>query len=243
MKFQGDKNPPLVGSRAYKELYESGSIMSVTEDGTLTDQLPEVVIKAHNRNKLSKDEKKVYNKFYTGGKYNEWSDNPDYNPDKPISKNNSKTSKTTKRRFKPTQSVRHNRETYDIDAYNAVKMFRDSGASYSEEPSFGASITTNEMGLKSEGGFRAHANPILDKIHVSPKSNLSNVISEIAHVFPGISSKPSVSGTLDRIKRSIGEGKISDKSNYESPKDFEYKTHTGPNSVERKLLDKYGTKR
>jgi hypothetical protein len=50
----------------------------------------------------------------------------------------------------------------------------------------------------------------------------------------------SIKGTMSRVSRAIKEKKFPDKSNYKSKEDFEYKTHTGPNSVERKLLEKYG---
>ena len=245
MKFYGDKpvDPP-VGSAAYKRLYDSGSIMSVNEDGELTDQLDEVVIGAINRNNLSEDEKKVYDKFYTGKK-RYFVPNPDYDPNQRRSKTNRPKIKAEnpKRDFRNTQTIRNGRERFTLDAYGAVKMFRDSGASLSEEPSLTAKIFKNKYRVNSEepDSFRGHADPVTSTIYVGKKDKLSTVVAELAHVFPEMAHLPTVKGTYERVKRFFKEGEIPDKSNYKSEQDFEYKTHTGPNSVENKLLRKYGT--
>jgi len=245
MKFYGDKpvDPP-VGSAAYKRLYDSGSIMSTNKAGELTDQLPEVVIKAYNRNNLSEDEKKVYDKFY-GGKTNKWGPNPDYDPSQKISSTNRRIIKvgTKGTNFHNTQNIRNTAGNYTLDAYGAVKMFRDSGASLSEEPNFTARIFKDKFRVNSEepGLFRGHANPLTSTIHVGEKDGVGTVVAELAHVFPGMAATPTTKGTYERVKRFFKEGAIPDKSNYKSEHDFEYKTHTGPNSVENKLLRKYGT--
>ena len=245
MKFYGDKpvDPP-VGSAAYKRLYDSGSIMSVNEDGELTDQLDEVVLKAYNRNNLSGDEKKVYDKFNTGKK-RYFVPNPDYDPNQRRSKTNRPKIKAEnpKRDFRNTQTIRNGGERFALDAYGAVKMFKDSGASFSEEPSISAKIFKNKYGVNSEepDKFRGHANPLTSTIHVGKKNKLSTVVAELAHVFPGMAANPTIKGTYEKTKRFFKEGAIPDKSNYKSEHDLEYKTHTGPNSVENRLLKKYGT--
>lgn len=248
MKFYGDKpvDPP-VGSAAYKRLYDSGSIMSTNKAGELTDQLPEVVIKAYNRNNLSEDEKKVYDKFNTGEK-RYLVPNPDYDSSQKRSKTNRPKIKAEnpKRDFRNTQTIRSGRESFVLDAYGAVKMFKDSGASFSEEPSAYAKIFKDKFRVNSEepDDFRGHAGFSPSTIYVSKKgrsSGLSTVVAELAHVFPGMAATPTTKGTYERVKRFFKEGAIPDKSNYKSEHDFEYKTHTGPNSVENKLLRKYGT--
>ena len=242
MKFYGDKpvDPP-VGSMAYKRLYDSGSIMSVNEDGELTDQLDEVVLKAYNRNNLSEDEKKVYAKFYTG-KLNEFTTNPDYDPSQKISKTNKPKIKAEnpKRDFRNTQNIRNGGERFVLDAYGAVKMFKDSGASFSEEPSLFNRVKYSYDSDKPSS-FRGHASPQTSTIHVGKDSKISTVVAELAHVFPGMAATPTIKGTYEKTKRFFKEGAIPDKSNYKSEHDLEYKTHTGPNSVENRLLKKYGT--
>jgi len=248
MKFYGDKpvNPPI-GSAAYKRLYDSGSIMSKNEEGELTDQLDEVVLKAYNRNNLSEDEKKVYDKFYTG-KLNKFTTNPDYDSNQRPSKTNSPKIKAEnpKKDFRNTQIIKNGGESFVLDAYGAVKMFKDSGASFSEKPGTYAKIFKNNFRVNSEepDDFRGHASPNPPTIHVSKKgrsSGLRTVVAELAHVFPGMAATPTIKGTYEKTKRFFKEGAIPDKSNYKSEHDLEYKTHTGPNSVENRLLRKYGT--
>ena len=48
---------------------------------------------------------------------------------------------------------------------------------------------------------------------------------------------------LKRAYRGIKEGKWPDNSNYKDPHDYEYKTHTGPDSFEEKLRSKYEIKK
>ena len=246
MKFYGDKPVyPPIGSAAYKRLYDSGSIMSKNEEGELTDQLDEVVLKAYNRNNLSEDEKKVYDKFYTG-KLNKFTTNPDYDPSQKISRTNRPKIKAEnpKRDFRNTQTVRNGGESFVLDAYGAVKMFKDSGASLSEEPNVTAKIFKDRYRVNSEkpDSFRGHADPLTSTIHVGKKDKLSTVVAELAHVFPGMAATPTIKGTYEKTKRFFKEGGMPDKSNYRSKHDLEYKTHRGPNSVENKLLTKYGTK-
>jgi len=236
--------PPLYTSAEYKKLYDNGSIMSVNEDGELTDQLDEVVLKAYNRNNLSEDEKKVYDKFNTG-KLNKFTTNPDYDPSQKISKTNKPKIKAEnpKRDFRNTQNIRHGGESFVLDAYGAVKMFKDSGASLSEEPNITAKIFKDKFRVNSEepDDFRGHITPLTSTIHVGKKNKLSTVVAELAHVFPGMAANPTIKGTYEKTKRFFKEKKIPDKSNYRSEHDLEYKTHTGPNSVENRLLRKYGT--
>ena len=249
MKFSGDNpiDPPIdppIGSAEYKRLYDRGSIMSTNEAGELTDQLPEVVLKAYNKNNLSEDEKKVYNKFYSGRKIRSVK-NPDYDPSQRSSKNNRKRIKleTPKRGFRNTTNIRNGGESFTLDAYGAVKMFKDSGASFSEEPGTHAKIFKDTFNVNPErpSSFRGHANPITSTIHVGKNDKLSTVVAELAHIFPGMAHNPTIKGTYEKTKRFFKEGKIPDKSNYRSKHDLEYKTHTGPNSVENKLLRTYGT--
>ncbi len=245
MKFYGDKpvDPPI-GSAAYKRLYDSGSIMSVNEDGELTDQLDEVVLKAYNRNNLSEDEKKVYDKFYTG-KLNKFTTNPDYDPSQKRSKTNKPKIKAEnpKRDFRNTQNIRNGGERFVLDAYGAVKMFKDSEASFSEEPALFTKIFPSKYRYDSNkpSSFRGHADPLTSTIHVGKDSKISTVVAELAHVFPGMAANPTIKGTYEKTKRFFKEGGMPDKSNYKSKHDLEYKTHTGPNSVENRLLKKYGT--
>ena len=246
----GGKLTPNVGSAEYKRLYENGSIMSTNEYGELTDQLPEVVIKAYNRNNLSKDEKKVYDKFYSRSKP-VFEKNSNYNSSKPTSGTNRKTIPTGERErtnFKNTKHIRAGGEAYVLDAYGAVKMFRDSGASFSEEPSTyvknRTSLGSNKYRYNPDKPdlFRGHANSATSTIHVGKRDGLKTVVAELAHVFPGMAPKPTIKGTYERVKRFFKEKKMPDKSNYKSEHDLEYKTHTGPNSVENKLMKMYGTK-
>jgi hypothetical protein len=69
----------------------------------------------------------------------------------------------------------------------------------------------------------------------------SNLIAEYAHL-PEYDNKSLLNRPLTSLKRAyrgIKEGKKPDNSNYTDPHDFEYKTHTGPDSYEEKLRSKY----
>ena len=68
-----------------------------------------------------------------------------------------------------------------------------------------------------------------------------NLIAEYAHL-PEYDNKSLLNRPITNLKRAyrgIKEGKYPDSSNYTDPHDFEYKTHTGPNSYEEKLRSKY----
>ena len=78
---------------------------------------------------------------------------------------------------------------------------------------------------------------------VNRKMYFSDLIAELAHIpeFWRSESFTNLPITIARrIKRGIKEGSIPDYSNYRDPKDIEYHTHTGPNSFEQKLREKYG---
>ena len=208
-------------------------------------ELDEVVVNAVDRNKLTPDERKVYSKFYRGRNMQKFK-NPNYDRSQPPGPKNQLYIKLKNpeyirdRGFKNYQTIYHDRKRFEMDAYNAIKMFRDSKANYSEKPSFSSRFAPKKFKLKKSdpNKFRGHAG--LNTIYVSPKSNINTVVAELAHVFPGMKKNMSIAGTLSRIARGVNERKIPDESNYKSSADFEYKTHTGPNSVERKLLEKYG---
>lgn len=73
------------------------------------------------------------------------------------------------------------------------------------------------------------------------KTYFDNLIAEYAHL-PEYDNKSFLNRPITKIKRAyrgIKEGKYPDNSNYTDPHDFEYKTHTGPNSYEEKLRSKY----
>tara|TARA_R110002167_G_scaffold358008_1_gene573793 strand:- start:61 stop:789 length:729 start_codon:yes stop_codon:yes gene_type:complete len=208
-------------------------------------QLDEVVLNAYNRNNLSEDEKKVYNKFYTG-KLNKYVTNPDYDSNQRPSKTNKPKIKAEKptREFRNTQNIKNGGENFVLDAYGAVKMFRDSGASLSEKPNFFRKIQGDiNYNPDKPTRFRPHANSFTSRIYVGKDKPIDDVVAEVAHVFPGKAVGPTIKGTYEKAKRFFKEKKMPDKSNYLSEDDFEYKTHTGPNSVENQLLKMYGTKK
>tara|TARA_R110002110_G_scaffold63570_4_gene176606 strand:+ start:1644 stop:4634 length:2991 start_codon:yes stop_codon:yes gene_type:complete len=72
-----------------------------------------------------------------------------------------------------------------------------------------------------------------------------SLIAEYAHIpeFWRINSLGTIPITMaKRAYRGIKEGEMPDASNYKDPHDFEYQTHTGPDSFEEKLRSKYEIK-
>ena len=87
-----------------------------------------------------------------------------------------------------------------------------------------------------------HTDDEIDRIQQGKR--MSDIIAEYAHTSrevtnprDGIIGRPAT--FFDRVKRAVEEGKWPDRSNYESPGDLEYHTHTSPTSAENQLYDKY----
>lgn len=75
---------------------------------------------------------------------------------------------------------------------------------------------------------------------VYQKKYMNKLIAELGHLDPEESPFWSYfSSPFSRIKRWIQEGDYPDESNYETKYDLEYHTHYGPNSSERGLLKRY----
>tara|TARA_R110000744_G_C19173587_1_gene541885 strand:+ start:61 stop:765 length:705 start_codon:yes stop_codon:yes gene_type:complete len=207
--------------------------------------LPEIKIKAHLKKNLTPQQLKVYNIFYkTKTKLKR---NPSYNKSKPRSKENKRLIKVEEKEFAPTLKFRHNKgNRSEIHVSDAMQLVKDSKVeNIYNEPSFISKMFPKTMNIdKDNKNFRAHSGgtkSIGSKNIYVPPNNMTAVIAELSHIFPGISHDPSVKGTVSRFKRVL-TGKGGDKSNYKDPNDFEYKTHSGPNSTESKIIKKYANK-
>ena len=129
--------------------------------------------------------------------------------------------------------------------YSSKSKWKNNPGFNKYEPSLIAKMFSKTMNV-SEGdkSFRAHSGgtkSIGSKNIYVPPNNIKSVIAELSHIFPDISHDPSIKGTVSRFKRVL-TGKGGDKSNYKDPNDFEYKTHSGPNSTESKIIKKYANK-
>ena len=98
-----------------------------------------------------------------------------------------------------------------------------------------------ERGPYSEKAFQYTPD---EKDRLQQGKRMSTIIAEYGHTSPEVTNPrdgfPGHFQTIfDRIKRSREEGEWPDASNYQSPEDLEYHTHTAPNSAENQLYDKY----
>ena len=87
----------------------------------------------------------------------------------------------------------------------------------------------------------------IDAENLARKNYFSNIIAETAHIpeFYRKESFKNIPITMARrLYRSIkgDSDKMGNRSNYQDPHDYEYKTHTGPDSFEEKLRSKYEIK-
>ena len=207
--------------------------------------LPEIKIKAHLKKNLTPQQLKVYDTFYSSKP--KWKYNPSFNRSEPVSEENRRRIRVTSKKFSPTLKFRdNNRNTNEIHVSDAMQMVKDSEVeNIYNEPSFIAKMFPKTMNIdKDNKNFRAHSGgtkSIGSKNIYVPPNDIKSVIAELSHIFPSISHDPSVKGTVSRFKRVL-TGKGGDKSNYKDPNDFEYKTHSGPNSTESKIIKKYANK-
>jgi len=257
-----------------KLAYTSGSCEKA-QDGTEIQpiELDEVIVKAYNLNKLTEDEKKLYNIFRTGLARLQMIDNPDYNPNWkdnpsenigivrrekiPMKDEDGKSVKV--KDFVPNLKVYKNIDgdnvEFDVSFEDALRLYREAGSpTISNKPGLMARFMPEKYNVNKESGnFRAHADPVFNKIYIPEGSGpnyFKPFLAEIAHIHPDYNFLPTLSGTLDRIKRSYQESdfiipgpgfiplptKIADDSNYKSKKDFEYKTHQ---IAEKNIADAY----
>ena len=226
----------------FKQKFNNTDPVNNTEP---TINLPEITIKAHLKKNLTPQQLKVYDTFYSSKP--KWKDNPDFNKSEPISKENRKRILGTSKEFSSTLKFRdNNKNINEIHVSDAMQMVKDSKVeNIYNEPSFISKMFPKTMNIK-EGNksFRAHSGgtkSIGSKDIYVPPNDIKSVIAELSHIYPGISHDPSVKGTVSRFKRVL-TGKGGDKSNYKDPNDFEYKTHSGPNSTESKIIKKYANK-
>ena len=256
-----------------KLAYTSGSCEKA-QDGTEIQpiELDEVIVKAYNLNKLTEDEKKLYNIFRTGYGKTKMIDNPDYNPNwkdnrsenigivrrKKIPMKDEDGRSVKVKDFVPNLKLYKNFDgdnvEFDVSFEDALRLYREAGSpTISNKPRFIARLMPETFKIdKKTGDFRPHADPVFNKIYIpegSGQKHFKSFLAEIAHIHPDYNFLPTLSGTLDRIKRSYKESdyiipgpgfilpnKIADDSNYKSKKDFEYKTHQ---IAEKNIADAY----
>tara|TARA_B110000879_G_scaffold212962_1_gene312248 strand:+ start:3195 stop:8552 length:5358 start_codon:yes stop_codon:yes gene_type:complete len=219
-------------------------------------QLDEVTVTGYDRDRLTPSQKIIYDQFISDKVKIQTEPNPNYDPNVlnsprtiPVRDEEGNVYRT---RFKPTTFLYDDPFTqkywsgvdggggsgYKLDIANAMQMLEDSGVDIQNTPSFMANLFKEKYNITEDpNNFRAHAG--INDIYVPKDGGMQSIIAEMAHVMPGLRETPTLSGTWDRIKRAWEEGDVPDSSNYTSPKDFEYKTHTGSGSVEKKILDKY----
>ena len=133
-----------------------------------------------------------------------------------------------------------NKQEHGVDYYD-VKQTVDDNTNISPEerqatldrflgaPTLQEELMVYEKALRSENPGEGR------------QAYFDNLIAEYAHL-PEYDNKSFLNRPITNIKRAyrgIKEGKYPDASNYKDPQDFEYKTHTGPNSYEEKLRSKY----
>ncbi len=213
------------GTPEYKKAYEEGTFADVP------NQLDEVVISGYNRNKLSPSERNLYNMFYKNSDVL----NPNFKREEYAGKDNPRL--IPGKEFTP--QIDYN--GYEITPKDLFRLHKEAGSpTVSNEPSWLAQLSPTQMRIEDGSNyFRAHADPLLNKMYIPPlegAKGMDKYIAEIAHLHPDFNFTPTVSGTLDRIKRGIKERQFPDSSNYTSKEDFEHKTHS---IAEDNILDYY----
>ena len=213
------------GTPEYKKAYEEGTFADVP------NQLDEVVISGYNRNKLSPSERNLYNMFYKNSDVL----NPNFKREEYAGKDNPRL--IPGKEFTP--QIDYN--GYEITPKDLFRLNKEAGSpTVSNEPSWLAQLSPTKMRIEDGSNyFRAHADLLLNKMYIPPlegAKGMDKYIAEIAHLHPDFNFTPTVSGTLDRIKRGIKERQFPDSSNYTSKEDFEHKTHS---IAEDNILDYY----
>ena len=213
------------GTPGYKQAYEGAAFANQP------NQLDEVVISGYNKDRLSPTEKNLYNMFYKNSDVL----NPNFKREEYAGKDNPRL--IPGKKFTP--QIDYN--GYEITPKDLFRLNKEAGSpTVSNEPSWLAQLSPTQMRIEDNSNyFRAHANPLLNKMYIPPlegAKGMDKYIAEIAHLHPDFNFTPTVSGTLDRIKRGIKERQFPDSSNYTSKEDFEHKTHS---IAEDNILDYY----
>ena len=217
------------GTPEYKKAYEEGTFADVP------NQLDEVVISGYNRNKLSPDQRTLYNMFYKDEDHKDYMTrirkfNEEWKPGDLLDLDKRKV-------FTP--QIDH--ADYQITPKDLFRLQKEAGSpKISTVPSWQAQLSPTQMGIKDDSNyFRAHADQLLNKMYIPPLEGargFANYLAEVAHLHPDFNFTETLSGTWDRIKRGFKEGQSPDISNYKSKKDLEYKTHY---IAEDNILDYY----
>lgn len=160
----------------------------------------------------------------------------------------------------PIDIGQENRQVGDIHWKDAVRMAQNAPRTQIyNRPN--KSVDKDKYQIDKGHPFRAHSDMLSKDIFVPQYENvfgydtddtdrrrqgkrMSTVIAEYAHTSPEVTNpRDGFTGRIqtifDRTKRAIKEGEWPDVSNYQSPGDLEYHTHTAPNSAENQLYDKY----
>jgi hypothetical protein len=227
------------GTPEYRKLYNEGSIFAKDADGNPIIPLDEVVISGYDRNKLSPDQRALYNMFYKDEDYKDWMTRIDKMNREWKAGEAGYDEKLQYKRKVFTPQIDY--ADYQITPKDLFRLQKEAGSpKISTVPSWQAQLSPTQMGIENDSNdFRAHAVPLLNKMYIPPlegASGFAKYLAEVAHLHPDFNFTETLSGTWDRIKRAFKEGQLPDDSNYESTKDQEYKTHY---IAEDNILDYY----
>ena len=159
----------------------------------------------------------------------------------------------------PIDIGEENRQVGDIHWRDALRMAQNApDTEIYDRPNKSVDKDKYMIGKGHPDYFRAHANMLSKDIFVPHYNNvfgydlddtdrrrqgkrMSSIIAEYGHTSPEVTNPREgfLQTLFDRTKRFIDEKEWPDSSNYKSPGDLEYHTHTAPNSAENQLYDKY----